>query len=115
MREMLSPTAAIAGRGLIESVALLTDGRFSGATRGLCIGHISPEAAAGGPIAAVRDGDIININVSRRTLNVEIDDEELKRRLSEWKPRPPKISKGYLRRYSFLVQSADKGGTFRSP
>ena len=115
MREMLSPTAAIAGRGLIESVALLTDGRFSGATRGLCIGHISPEAAAGGPIAAVRDGDIISINVSRRTLNVEIDDEELKRRLSEWKPRPPKISKGYLRRYSFLVQSADKGGTFRSP
>jgi len=115
MREMLSPTAAIAGRGLIGSVALLTDGRFSGATRGLCIGHISPEAAAGGPIAAVRDGDIININVSRRTLNVEIDDEELKRRLSEWKPRPPKISKGYLRRYSFLVQSADKGGTFRSP
>ena len=115
MREMLSPTAAIAGRGLIGSVALLTDGRFSGATRGLCIGHISPEAAAGGPIAAVRDGDIININVSRRTLNVEIGDEELKRRLSEWKPRPPKISKGYLRRYSFLVQSADKGGTFRSP
>ncbi|HIE18201.1 TPA: dihydroxy-acid dehydratase, partial [Candidatus Bathyarchaeota archaeon] len=114
MREMLSPTAAIAGMGLIGSVALLTDGRFSGATRGLCIGHISPEAAAGGPIAAVKDGDVISIDVSRRTLNVEIDDEELKRRLSEWKPRPPKVSKGYLRRYSFLVQSADKGGTFRT-
>ena len=115
MREMLSPTAAIAGMGLIESVALITDGRFSGATRGLCIGHVSPEAAAGGPIAAVKDGDIISIDVPRRVLRVEISDEELKQRLSEWKPKPPKISKGYLRRYSFLVQSADKGGTFRTP
>ena len=115
MREMLSPTAAIAGMGLIESVALITDGRFSGATRGLCIGHISPEAAAGGPIAAVKEGDIIKIDVPGRSINVEISDEELKQRLSEWKPKPPKISKGYLRRYSFLVQSADKGGTFRNP
>jgi len=115
MREMLSPTAAIAGMGLIESVALITDGRFSGATRGLCIGHVSPEAAAGGPIAAVRDGDVIRIDIPRRSLSVELSDDELKRRLSEWKPRPPKIGKGYLRRYSFLVQSADKGGTFRIP
>jgi len=115
MREMLSPTAAIAGMGLIESVALLTDGRFSGATRGLCIGHISPEAAAGGPIAVVKDGDVISIDVPKRSLNVEIDREEMRRRLSGWKPKPPKIDKGYLRRYSFLVQSADKGGTFRVP
>ena len=115
MREMLSPTAAIAGMGLIESVALLTAGRFSGATRGLCIGHISPEAAAGGPIAVVKEGDVISINVPERSLNVEIDGEEMRRRLSRWKPKPPKINKGYLRRYSFLVQSADKGGTFRAP
>jgi len=115
MREMLSPTAAIAGMGLIESVALITDGRFSGATRGLCIGHVSPEAAAGGPIAAVKEGDIIRIDIPRRSLSVELSDEELKQRLSEWKPKPPKIGKGYLRRYSFLVQSADKGGTFRIP
>jgi len=115
MREMLSPTAAIAGMDLIESVALLTDGRFSGATRGLCIGHISPEAAAGGPIAVVKDGDVISIDVPKRSLDVEIDGEEMRRRLSGWKPKPPKIDKGYLRRYSFLVQSADKGGTFRVP
>ncbi|KYH42729.1 MAG: dihydroxy-acid dehydratase [Candidatus Bathyarchaeota archaeon B63] len=115
MREMLSPTAAIAGMGLIDSVALITDGRFSGATRGLCIGHVSPEAAAGGPIAAVREGDTIMIDVPRRILRVDLDEEELRRRLSGWKPKPPKISKGYLRRYSFLVQSADKGGTFMIP
>jgi len=115
MREMLSPTAAIAGMGLIESVALLTDGRFSGATRGLCIGHISPEAAAGGPIAVIKEGDIISIDVKRRSLNVEISEEELKERMSKWKPKPPKINRGYLRRYSSLVQSADKGGTFRIP
>ena len=115
MREMLSPTAAIAGMGLIESVALITDGRFSGATRGLCIGHVSPEAAAGGPIAAVKEGDTIRIDIPKRSLDVEISDEELKQRLSELKPKPPKVGKGYLRRYSFLVQSADKGGTFRIP
>jgi len=115
MREMLSPTAAIAGMGLIESVALITDGRFSGATRGLCIGHVSPEAAAGGPIAAVKNKDVISIDIPRRKLRLEISDEELRRRLQGWKPKPPKISKGYLRRYSFLVQSADKGGTFITP
>ncbi len=115
MREMLSPTAAIAGMGLSESVALITDGRFSGATRGPCIGHVSPEAAEGGPIAALRDGDMIVIDVPNRKLEVELSDEEIKERLSAWKPRPPKIFKGYLRRYWYFVQSADKGGAFRNP
>jgi len=113
MREMLSPTAAIAGMGLSESVVLITDGRFSGATRGPCIGHVSPEAAEGGPIAVVKDNDIISVDIPRRLLNIEIDGQKLKERLAQWKPRPPKIERGYLRRYSFLVQSADKGGTFR--
>ena len=115
MREMLSPTAAIAGMGLIDSVVLVTDGRFSGATRGACIGHVSPEAAEGGPIAAIRNGDLIEVNVPRRRLNVELGEKELKSRLSRWKPKPPEIDKGYLRRYWYFVQSADKGGTFRTP
>jgi dihydroxy-acid dehydratase len=114
MREMLSPTSAIAGIGLIESVALVTDGRFSGASRGLCIGHVSPEAAAGGPIAALGNGDIVQINVSKRTLDVVLKDEEFENRLAKWKPKPPRIQKGYLRRYWSLVQSADYGGTFRT-
>ena len=112
MREMLSPTAAIAGMGLIESVVLITDGRFSGATRGSCIGHVSPEAAEGGPIAALKDGDSIVVDVPKRKLYVELSQEELRTRLAEWKPRPPSIRRGYLRRYSMLVQSADMGGTF---
>jgi len=115
MREMLSPTAAIAGMGLSDSVALITDGRFSGATRGPCIGHVSPEAAEGGPIAALKDGDVISIDIPSRRLDVELSDEEIKQRLSSWKPRKPKIFKGYLRRYWYFVQSADRGGTFRSP
>ncbi|MEM2028469.1 MAG: dihydroxy-acid dehydratase [Candidatus Bathyarchaeia archaeon] len=115
MREMLSPTAAVAGMGLSDSVALITDGRFSGATRGPCIGLVSPEAAEGGPIAALKDGDIISIDIPARRLDVELSDEEIRKRLSAWKPRPPKIFKGYLRRYWYLVQSADRGGTFRSP
>jgi len=113
MREMLSPTAAIAGMGLIESVVLITDGRFSGATRGSCIGHVSPEAAEGGPIAALEDGDSIVVDVPKRKLDVQLSQEELTTRLSEWKPRPPSIKRGYLRRYSMLVQSADMGGTFK--
>jgi dihydroxy-acid dehydratase len=115
MREMLSPTAAIVGMGLIESVALVSDGRYSGATRGLCIGHVSPEAAAGGPIAALQNGDIVQIDVPKRTINVVLKDEELKNRLANWKPKPPKIQKGYLRRYWALVQSANDGATFRTP
>jgi dihydroxy-acid dehydratase len=99
MPEMLVPTATISGMGLSESVALLTDGRFSGATRGPCIGHVAPEAAVGGPIAVLRDGDVIEIDVPARKLSVKLSDEEIKRRLKEWKPRPKKITKGYLSRY----------------
>jgi dihydroxy-acid dehydratase len=100
MPEMLIPTATIAGMGLSESVALITDGRFSGATRGPCIGHVSPEAFDGGPIAALKNGDIITIDIPNRILKVELTDKELKKRLATWKPRKPKITKGYLSRYS---------------
>lgn len=110
MREMLAPTAAIMGMGLGESVALITDGRFSGATRGPCIGHISPEAAEGGPIAALKDGDTIIIDIPNRRIGAELTDEEIKQRLRSWRPRAPKIFKGYLRRYWYFVQSADRGG-----
>lgn len=113
MREMLSPTAAIAGMGLSESVFLITDGRFSGATRGACVGHVSPEAAEGGPIAAVENGDLVSINIPEKKLNVDLSDEELGNRLAGLKPRPPKAERGYLRRYSYLVQSADVGATFK--
>ena len=109
MREMLSPTATIAGMGLSESVALVTDGRFSGATRGPCIGHVSPEAADGGPIAVLRNGDMIEIDVPKRKLNVELTDEELRNRLKSWKPKQLKARKGYLVRYSQLVQPAHMG------
>lgn len=109
MREMLSPTSAIAGMGLSESVALITDGRFSGGTRGPCIGHISPEAMEGGPIAIVRDGDRIKIDIPKRKIDVLLSDEEIKKRLSEWKQPEPKIKKGYLARYARLVSSAGSG------
>jgi dihydroxy-acid dehydratase len=100
MPEMLIPTATIAGMGLSESVALITDGRFSGATRGPCIGHVAPEAFDGGPIAALKNGDKITIDIPNRLLKVELSDKELKERLAQWKPRKPKISKGYLSRYT---------------
>lgn len=100
MPEMLIPTATIAGMGLSESVALITDGRFSGATRGPCIGHVAPEAFVGGPIAALKNGDKITIDIPNSVLKVELSDTELKERLSAWKPRKPKISKGYLSRYT---------------
>lgn len=109
MREMLSPTSAIAGMGLSESVALITDGRFSGGTRGPCIGHISPEAMEGGPIAILRDGDRIKIDIQRRNLDVLMPEKEIQKRLSEWKAPEPKIKKGYLARYSRLVTSANTG------
>jgi dihydroxy-acid dehydratase len=96
---MLMPTATIAGMGLSESVALITDGRFSGATRGPCVGHVAPEAFEGGPIAAIRNGDIIAIDIPNRLLRVELSDQELAARLATWKPREPKISKGILARY----------------
>jgi dihydroxy-acid dehydratase len=100
MPEMLVPTATITGMGLSESVALITDGRFSGATRGPCIGHVTPEAADGGPIAIVRNGDTITIDIANRLLSVDLTEEEIKKRLEKWKPKPPKITKGYLTRYS---------------
>jgi dihydroxy-acid dehydratase len=100
MPEMLVPTATITGMGLSESVALITDGRFSGATRGPCIGHVAPEAAEGGPIAVVKNGDAITIDIANRVLSVDLTDEEIKKRLEAWKPKPPRITKGYLTRYS---------------
>ena len=109
MREMLGPTSAIAGMGLDKDVALITDGRFSGATRGASIGHASPEAMEGGPIAAVREGDIISIDITNGKLNVELSNEEIAKRLEEWTAPAPKITKGYLGRYSKLVSSASTG------
>lgn len=109
MREMLAPTSAIVGLGLSDSVALVTDGRFSGGTKGPCIGHVSPEASSGGPIAILRDGDIITIDIPNRKLEVALTKPEIERRFKAWKPIPPKIKKGYLGRYSRLVSSADKG------
>jgi dihydroxy-acid dehydratase len=111
MREMLAPTSAIVGVGRDRDVALLTDGRFSGGSRGAAIGHISPEAAEGGPIAAVKDGDLIEIDIPEKKLNLLISNEEMKKRLSQWKP-PQKKLKGYLKRYARLVQSAYSGATF---
>lgn len=109
MPEMLSPTSAIMGMGLGDKVALITDGRFSGGTRGACIGHVSPEAAAGGPIAAVQEGDIISIDIPNKTLNVELSEEEINERLELLPPFVPKIKKGYLSRYAQMVTSASKG------
>ena len=109
MREMLSPTATIAGMGLSESVALITDGRFSGATRGPCIGHVSPEAAVGGPIGLLKDGDMIEIDVPKRRLSVKLSDAELAKRAKAWTPKEPNVKTGYLVRYAQVVQSAHKG------
>jgi dihydroxy-acid dehydratase len=113
MREMLSPTAAIQGMGLADSVALITDGRFSGGTRGPCIGHVSPEAMEGGPIALVRDGDHIRIDIPGRKLDILISNEEMDQRNKEWKEPAPKIKSGYLARYSKLVTSAGTGAIFK--
>ncbi len=109
MREMLNPTSAIAGMGLGSSVALITDGRFSGASRGASIGHVSPEAAVGGPIALVEEGDIISINIPENTLNVLVSDEVLAQRREKWQPREPKVTTGYLARYHELVTSGNRG------
>ena len=109
MREMLAPTSAIVGMGLSDSVALITDGRFSGGTKGPCIGHVSPEASSGGPIAILKDGDIINIDIPNRKLEVKLSKAEIEKRFKNWKPVPPKIKTGYLARYQKLVSSADKG------
>jgi len=109
MREMLAPTSAIVGLGLSDSVALITDGRFSGGTKGPCLGHISPEASAGGPIAILKDGDIISIDIPNRKLEVRLSKAEIDKRFRKWRPIAPKIKRGYLARYSKLVSSADKG------
>ena len=114
MREMLNPTSAIAGMGLGSSVALITDGRFSGASRGASIGHVSPEAAVGGPIALIEEGDIINIDIDNHSINVEVSDEELAARKAKWQPKAPKVTTGYLTRYASLVTSANKGAILRS-
>ena len=109
MREMLNPTSAIMGRGLGSTVALITDGRFSGATRGASIGHISPEAAVGGPIALIEEGDMIEIDIPNNTITLMVSDDELAKRRAEWKPRQPKITTGYLARYAKLVSSGAQG------
>ena len=109
MREMLNPTSAIMGRGLGSTVALITDGRFSGATRGAAIGHVSPEAAVGGNIALIKNGDIIDIDIPANTINVRLSDEELEERRKAWTPREPKITTGYLARYASLVTSGNRG------
>ncbi len=115
MREMLNPTSAIAGMGLGSSVALITDGRFSGASRGASIGHVSPEAAVGGPIALVEEGDIIKIDIPNMTLNVDVSDEELAARRAKWQPREPKVTTGYLSRYAAMVTSGNRGAILEIP
>lgn len=115
MREMLNPTSAIAGMGLGSSVALITDGRFSGASRGASIGHVSPEAAVGGPIAFVEEGDIISINIPKNTIDMKVSDEELAKRKAAWEPREPKITTGYLSRYRELVTSGNRGAILEVP
>ena len=107
--EMLNPTSAIAGMGLGSSVALITDGRFSGASRGASIGHVCPEAAVGGPIALVKEGDLIKINIPENKLELAVSDEELAARRAEWKPREPKVTTGYLARYAKMVSDSCKG------
>lgn len=115
MREMLNPTSAIAGMGLGSSVALITDGRFSGASRGASIGHVSPEAAVGGPIALVEEGDIIKINIPAMTLDIDVSEEELDERRKKWTPREPKVTSGYLKRYASLVTSGNRGAILKLP
>nr|WP_294527420.1 dihydroxy-acid dehydratase [uncultured Blautia sp.] len=115
MREMLNPTSAIAGMGLGSSVALITDGRFSGASRGASIGHVSPEAAVGGPIALVEEGDLISINIPELSLNLKVSEEELEARKAKWQPREPKVTTGYLARYAAMVTSGNRGAILEVP
>ncbi|HMB01747.1 MAG TPA: dihydroxy-acid dehydratase, partial [Spirochaetota bacterium] len=113
MQEMLSPTSLISGMGL--KAALITDGRFSGGTRGLCIGHISPEAAARGPVAVVKDGDIIKIDSYKNTIELQLDQDEIDKRMSKLPPFKQSVKSGWLKRYSYLVTSADTGAVLRDP
>ena len=115
MREMLNPTSQIAGMGLGSSVALITDGRFSGASRGASIGHVSPEAAVGGPIALIKEGDLIQIDILNHKLNVAVSEEEMAERRKNWKPRQPKVTTGYLARYASMVTSGDRGAVLEIP
>ena len=115
MREMLSPTSAICGMGLDKDVALITDGRFSGASRGASIGHVSPEAAVGGPIALVEEGDIISIDIPGLKLELKVSDEELAARKAKWQPREPKVTTGYLKRYASMVTSGNRGAVLKTP
>jgi dihydroxy-acid dehydratase len=115
MREMLNPTSAIAGMGLGSTVALITDGRFSGASRGASIGHVSPEAAVGGPIALVEEGDIIEIDINNYSINLRVSDEELEKRRAAWTPREPKVKTGYLARYASMVTSGNRGAILEIP
>ena len=114
MREMLSPTSALVGMGMGEKVALITDGRFSGGTRGPCIGHVSPEAAEGGPIGLLKDGDEIQIDIEKRKIEVKLTPAELNGRQAQYKPPKPKQASGYLARYAELVTSASTGAVFKS-
>ena len=115
MPEMLNPTSAIAGMGLGSSVALITDGRFSGASRGASIGHVSPEAAVGGPIGLVKEGDIIKIDIPNLKLELDISEEEMAKRKQEWQPREPKVTTGYLARYASMVTSGNRGAILEIP
>jgi dihydroxy-acid dehydratase len=115
MQEMLAPTSNIMGRGLGESVALITDGRFSGGTRGACIGHVSPEAAAGGPIAFVEPGDMIIVDIPNRRIDLDVPEDVIAKRKAKWRPHPPKVNHGYLARYASMVTSADTGAVFKKP
>ena len=115
MREMLNPTSAIAGMGLGSSVALITDGRFSGASRGASIGHVSPEAAVGGPISLVEEGDLIQIDIPNLSIHLDVSDEELAKRKENWTPREPKVTTGYLARYAAMVTSGNRGAILEVP
>ncbi len=115
MREMLNPTSAIAGMGLDSTVALITDGRFSGASRGASIGHVSPEAAVGGPIAFVQEGDLIQINIPNNSIDVLVSEEEMQNRKLKWQPRDPQITTGYLARYHSMVTSGANGAILKAP
>ena len=113
MQEMLWPTSYIMGAGLGESVALITDGRFSGGTKGACVGHISPEAAVGGPLGLLKDGDIIEIDIPNNTINVKLSDDEFAERKKSWKPPRPRETRGYLAKYASMATSADTGAVLK--
>ena len=113
MREMSIPAALLVGMGLGDSVAMITDGRYSGATRGPCIGHVCPEAYVGGPIAAVHDGDLIAIDIPNRSLTLHVSDDEIARRMAGWQPRPPAVKGGFLSIYSRLAQQANVGAVLK--